>query len=98
MRNMNRFIGILFLSTTLCIPAEAKKVVLEDFENYQLGQELSMVNRWGQNHNSRCVVEKDPANANNKVLHIYLNDWNTSPVAWWRRIPPMPTTKCSTSI
>ena len=75
--NYTNRICMLFLSSTLCIPVEAKKVVLEDFENYQLGQELSMVNRWGQNHNSRCVVEKDPVNANNKVLHIYLNDWNT---------------------
>ena len=75
--NYTNRICMLILAGTLAHEAEAKKVVLEDFENYQLGQELSMVNRWGQNHNSRCVVEKDPANANNKVLHIYLNDWNT---------------------
>ena len=68
---------MLILAGTLAQNAEAKKVVLEDFENYQLGQELTMVNRWGQEHNSRCVVEKDPVNTNNKVLHVYLNNWNT---------------------
>ena len=56
---------------------QARKVVLEDFESYEIGQELTMWNRWGLNHTSRCVVEADPANANNKVLHVYLNDWNT---------------------
>ena len=56
---------------------QARKVVLEDFENYSLGQELTMWNRYGQSHTSRCVVEQDPANASNKVLHVYLNDWST---------------------
>ena len=68
---------MLLLSTAFAQSAMARKVVLEDFEKYEVGQELTMVNRWGQGHNSRCVVEKDPANANNKVLHVYLNDWNT---------------------
>ena len=73
----NRITVMFLLSGALCQQALAKKYVLEDFEKYDLGQELTMVDRWGNPHTSRCVVEQDPANANNKVLHVYLNNWNT---------------------
>lgn len=36
-----------------------------------------MWNYYGDASASRAVVEADPANANNKVLHVYLNEWNS---------------------
>ena len=73
----NRILCMILATTAVCEVALAKKVVLEDFESYEVGQELQMWNRYGLQHSSRCVVELDPANSNNKVLHVYLNDWNT---------------------
>ena len=68
---------MIFATTALCEVALAKKVVLEDFESYEVGQELPMWGRYNTPSSSRAVVELDPANSKNKVLHVYLSEWNT---------------------
>lgn len=64
------FLCLFFIST-----AKAAPVVLDDFEGYEIGTELTMFNYWGGTPAGRAVVEKDPANANNKVLHVTISGW-----------------------
>lgn len=65
-------IVLLFVSA---VTAKAAPVILDDFESYEVGTELTMFNYWGGTPAGKAVVEKDPANANNKVLHITISNW-----------------------
>jgi len=42
-----------------------------------LGTELPLFNVWGNVDQGKGVIERDPANANNKVLHIAISGWGT---------------------
>lgn len=57
--------------------ATAQPTVLLDFEECEIGQEFPLWNFYGSAITSRAVVSADPVNADNKVLHITLSDWNT---------------------
>ncbi len=69
----------LAVSGLLGVPgsADARPVVLCDFEDLEIGQEFALWNFYGSEITSSAVVEADPLNANNKVLHISLKGWNT---------------------
>lgn len=47
-----------------------------DFENYEIGHSFPVWNFYGGKSETTAVVEADPANASNKVLHITLKSWN----------------------
>ena len=47
-----------------------------DFEDYEIGHVFKIWNFWGSLSESTAVVETDPANASNKVLHVTLKNWN----------------------
>ncbi|MDE6393777.1 MAG: hypothetical protein K2K77_00410, partial [Duncaniella sp.] len=54
----------------------ASSYTLCDFESYELGQTLKVWNNFGGTSETSAVVEADPLNANNKVLHITNKSWN----------------------
>lgn len=47
-----------------------------DFEDFEIGQTLKVWNNFGDPTTTTAVVEKDPKNANNKVLHVSNHNWN----------------------
>ena len=47
-----------------------------DFESYEIGHSFPVWNLYGGKSETTAVVEADPANAANKVLHITLKSWN----------------------
>lgn len=62
-------------SAFLLAEAQAQPTVLEDFESYAVGTEYPLWNVWGGTPAGKGVIAKDPANANNKVLHITISGW-----------------------
>ena len=49
-----------------------------DFEDCAIGQKFKMWNLFGSEAvTSAAVVEADPQNPNNKVLHVIVKEWNT---------------------
>lgn len=67
----------ILLSTLLFSAITAQAVVVEDFESYEVGTKIALWSYWGGTASGTGVVEKDPANANNKVLHITISNWGT---------------------
>ncbi len=65
----------LLLSILLVSVLPAKAVVLENFENYEVGTNITLWSYWGGTPSGKGVVERDPANANNKVLHVTISNW-----------------------
>lgn len=47
-----------------------------DFENYEIGQTVTVWNNFGESNGTTATVEADPKNAANKVLHIVNRGWN----------------------
>lgn len=47
-----------------------------DFENFEIGQTFKIWNNFGDSSATTAVVEADPKNSNNKVLHITNRGWN----------------------
>ncbi|MDE6548814.1 MAG: hypothetical protein K2L22_07440, partial [Muribaculaceae bacterium] len=47
-----------------------------DFEDCEIGQTFKVWNNFGDSSTTTAVVESDPMNANNKVLHITNHSWN----------------------
>lgn len=60
-----------------CVGVSAQGLTLCDFENYEIGHEIKMWNFYGDTPTSKAIVEADPTNSKNKVLHVYLNEWNS---------------------
>lgn len=71
--------GALSINAALSTSAFAQGLVLCDFENYNIGDTYPMWNLFGGTPVSKAVVEADPKNAKNKVLHVYLKEWNSYP-------------------
>ena len=70
------FCMLLLLSVLCQMKANATKVW--DFEDCEIGQEFKMWNLFGSEAStSSAVVEADPKNPNNKVLHVKVREWNT---------------------
>lgn len=70
---------LIALLALAAAPLAAQTPVFEDFESYAIGTEWPMYNYYGDSFTSYAKVEADPKNASNKVLHVYLSDWNTYP-------------------
>lgn len=47
-----------------------------DFESYEIGQAFKVWNNFGDSSATTAVVETDPKNSKNKVLHITNKSWN----------------------
>ena len=47
-----------------------------DFEDYEVGTSFKIWNNFGESSNTTAVVETDPKNSDNKVLHITNRSWN----------------------
>lgn len=77
MNIQKKLTSLLLFSSALS--AQAAPVILDDFESYPIGTELTLWNYWGNTPAGKAVVEKDPANANNKVLHVTVKAWGTFP-------------------
>lgn len=58
---------------------EAAPLVLEDFESYPVGTKITLWNYWGNTPSGNGTIVKDPANANNKVLHVTISGWGNFP-------------------
>ena len=66
----------MMLSVLCNMKANAKTVW--DFEDCQIGQTFKMWNVFGaETTTSSAVVEADPQNPDNKVLHVVVKEWNT---------------------
>lgn len=75
---MKKELKIVVLLITLQLFAYSTKssaVVLEDFENYSIGTSVPLFNVWGNTAAGSAEVVADPANANNKVLHVTISGW-----------------------
>ena len=67
------FCMLLLLSVLCQMKANATKVW--DFEDCEIGQEFKMWNLFGSEAStSSAVVEADPKNPNNKVLHVKVRE------------------------
>ncbi len=51
-------------------------LTLCDFEGYEVGTKFPIWNFYNESSQSTAIVEADPANPANKVLHITLKGWN----------------------
>lgn len=56
--------------------AGAAPMVVCDFEEYPVGTRFQLWNFYGSESTTDAVVEQDPVNPGNKVLHITLRSWN----------------------
>ena len=74
---MRRFIILPLLAIGL-LPANSQETLLYDFEDMAIGDTLPMSDLYaGYNTESRAEVVADPANPQNKVLHVTNKSWNT---------------------
>lgn len=66
--------------TSLLSVADSNAGKVYDFEDCQIGQKFDMWNEWGYNPDgASAIVEADPANPANKVLHVIVKSWGTFP-------------------
>ncbi len=62
----------------ILFPLSAQAWTVCDFESHPIGDTFTLWNRYGSDIQSTATVEADPANPDNKVLHIVLKgEWNT---------------------
>ncbi len=62
-----------------CGNSNAAPLTVCDFENYAVGTEWVLWRNGDGEIASTAKVETDPANPNNKVLHVVLKDWGCHP-------------------
>lgn len=79
MKNNKKQILTLALASLGCSSLWARHIVVADFENYNIGDRIEMFSLYNDVDPSKsyAVVEKDPTNPNNKVLHVVIGQWNT---------------------
>ena len=74
---MKRTITLPLLALAF-MAATAQETVIYDFEGMDIGQRLPMSDLYnGHDTESEAVVAADPANPQNKVLHVTNKSWNT---------------------
>lgn len=56
--------------------ANAADYVVCDFEDCEIGQKFTIWNNYGGSSTTTAVVEVDPKNSKNKVLHVTNHSWN----------------------
>ena len=74
---MRRILFALFASFALT--AGAVPLTVCDFEDYEIGTVWPLWHVYGGSFTSTAVVEADPLDPSNKVLHVKLNDWCVHP-------------------
>ena len=65
---MKKFILPFAIPVLFPAAASAEALNVCDFENYEIGQELTLWNRYGAETTSTAKVVADPSNPLNKVL------------------------------
>lgn len=75
---MTRFLkifgfGVLAVASST---AGATNYLVSDFEDCEIGQTFKVWNNFGDSSTTTAVVEADPKNSDNKVLHITNHGWN----------------------
>lgn len=70
----------LFLISLLCagMSHAADRVVIEDFESYEIGTETDVFRIYGGTEGN-SVIDVDPKNSGNKALHFTTSSWNVFP-------------------
>lgn len=77
MKKKKRLTVLFMLLAIACAQTATAKAVW-DFEDCAIGQKFKMWNLFGSEAvTSSAVVEADPQNPNNKVLHVIVKEWNT---------------------
>lgn len=69
----------LVAATIMVAGAHAEPLTVCDFEDYPVGTTWTLWSSDGNAVTSTATVEADPANADNKVLHIKLEEWGCHP-------------------
>jgi GH35 family endo-1,4-beta-xylanase len=72
-------LGALIAAAIGPLSMQAAPYSVCDFEDYELGTQIPLWDYWGNATTSTAVVEADPLDATNKVLHVTLKTWNTYP-------------------
>ena len=73
-----KLLSCLLLSLSVLYSMQANAKIVWDFEDCKIGQTFKMWNAFGSEAaTSSAVVEADPKNPNNKVLHVIVKEWNT---------------------
>lgn len=72
---MKKKICAFLLTATMAVVSVATPLTVCDFENYPIGTEWKLWQSNGGSITSTAIVEADPTNPDNKVLHIVLKDW-----------------------
>lgn len=67
---------ISLLTAALAVSVSTAAVTVCDFEQYAVGQTVTVWNYWNSPIETTAVVEVDPANPSNKVLHVTNKNWN----------------------
>ncbi|MDE6638499.1 MAG: hypothetical protein K2K32_09740, partial [Muribaculaceae bacterium] len=75
---MNRFLKIFGLGFVALWSSTigATNYLVCDFEDCEIGQTFKVWNNFGDTSTTTAVVEADPKNSSNKVLHITNHGWN----------------------
>ena len=69
---------VVMISALVMSAMTANAKVVYDFEDCEIGQTITLWNLYGGvPDGSSAVVEADPANPSNKVLHVIIKGWNT---------------------
>ncbi len=76
---MRKRIYSLLIAAATAVGMDAAPLMVCDFEDYAVGTKWTLWQSNGGTVTSTATVVADPANANNKVLHIVLKDWGCHP-------------------
>ena len=74
---MKRKTYLLLACAAILGQARADNITVCDFEKNEIGQAFNMKDIYNTTTTSTAVVEADPANEGNKVLHVKNTSWNT---------------------
>ena len=74
---MKRKTYLLLACAAILGQARADNITVCDFEQNEIGQAFNMKDIYNTTTTSTAVVEADPANEGNKVLHVKNTSWNT---------------------
>ncbi len=74
---MKKIITFIIAVSVVISMQAIDKVILQDFESYNIGDSISMRNIYGSDFSASAVACIDPCGGENKVLHVNCTSWNT---------------------
>lgn len=74
---MNRLLTSAAMLFAIMATASAKPLTVANFDADPIGTKYTMWGFYGGDGGATAVVEADPANSSNHVLHIKISSWNT---------------------